>query len=101
MANLGTAIGNGMVPAAQTGGSSVNITSGVSQLTGSVARQNFIAQNFDSTDSQVYAMYVRNTDQQMLQPFMRECNGAKFIKRNALPLVPSYLPHHSTWLQKF
>ena len=62
LANLGTAIGNGIVVAAQTGGSQQNISSGVSQLTGSVARQNFIAQNIDSTDSQVYSIYVRNID---------------------------------------
>lgn len=60
--NLGTAIANGMVPASQTGGSIQQLTSAVSQLSGSTARQNLIAQNFDSTDSQVYALYVRNID---------------------------------------
>ena len=62
LTNLGTAIANGMVPASQTGGSTQQLTSAVSQLAGSTARQNLIAQNFDSTDSQVYLLYVRNID---------------------------------------
>mgnify|MGYP003333602511 CR=1 FL=1 len=42
------------------GGNGVNIYGSVTTSTGSSARRNFIAQNIQSTDSQVYAIYCSN-----------------------------------------
>lgn len=59
LTNLGEAMSMGFVAASQNGSSSINIAGSSGQTTGSSAKRNFIAQNIQATDSEVYVIYVK------------------------------------------
>ena len=59
LTNLGEAMSMGFVAASQNGSSSINIAGSSGQTAGSSAKRNFIAQNIQATDSEVYVIYVK------------------------------------------
>jgi hypothetical protein len=57
--SVGIQLANGFVSAAQNGSSGVNIIGSSSETFGTSTRTNFIAQNIDGNDSEVYVIYAK------------------------------------------
>jgi hypothetical protein len=55
----GIQLSNGFAAASQNGSSSVNIAGTSGEISGTTTRTNFIAQNIDGNDSEVYVIYVK------------------------------------------